>query len=151
MGLLKRWRQEHNSIRFFILFFLLCLPWLLSVTALTAHSRFPQEKENGRRNLLLITIDTLRADSLGCYGNLRAKTPSIDGLAKRGVLFSRAFANTSTTLPSHANILLGTTPLHHGVHENIRVRREGCGGVGEGPGKENAPLRQSVDRWRFCP
>lgn len=119
MGLLKRWRQEHNSIRFFILFFLLCLPWLLSVTALTAHSRFPQEKENGRRNLLLITIDTLRADSLGCYGNLRSKTPSIDGLAKRGVLFSRAFANTSTTLPSHANILLGTTPLHHGVHENL--------------------------------
>ena len=78
----------------------------------------PGRKET-KQNFLLITIDTLRADRLGCYGSRNPKTPNIDGLAGRGSLFSRAFANTSTTLPSHANILLGTTPNHHGVHENL--------------------------------
>jgi len=76
-------------------------------------------KEETKQNFLLITIDTLRADRLSCYGSQYPKTPNIDNLRERGVLFSRAFANTSTTLPSHANILLGTTPIHHGVHENL--------------------------------
>jgi len=71
-----------------------------------------------RFNLLLVTIDTLRADRLGCYGSSRARTPTIDGLARTGFLFSEAFAQTTTTLPSHANILLGVSPLVHGVHDN---------------------------------
>ncbi|KPJ64549.1 hypothetical protein AMJ44_12640 [candidate division WOR-1 bacterium DG_54_3] len=63
---------------------------------------------------------------MSCYGSEHLDTPNIDGLAERGVLFSRAFANTSTTLPSHVNILLGTTPPYHGVHDNINfVVREG--------------------------
>ena len=78
-----------------------------------------QRKAETKQNFLLLTIDTLRADRLSCYGSQNPKTPSIDTLAERGVLFSRAFANTSTTLPSHANILLGTTPNFHGVHENL--------------------------------
>lgn len=76
-------------------------------------------KTENKLNVLLITIDTLRADKLSCYGSQRPKTPHIDDLAARGMLFSRAFANTSTTLPSHANILLGVTPNYHGVHENL--------------------------------
>ena len=76
------------------------------------------EADRGRMNVLLITVDTLRADRLGCYGNTQVKTPRIDGLARRGALFNRAFAHTPTTLPSHTNILLGTTPLYHGVHDN---------------------------------
>ena len=89
-------------------------------------SIFPQRKGETKQNFLLITIDTLRADRLGCYGSQSPKTPNIDQLAERGVLFSRAFANTSTTLPSHANILLGTTPNFHGIHENLNfvVNRE---------------------------
>jgi len=89
-------------------------------------SVYSQRKEEPKQNFLLITIDTLRADRLSCYGSRYPKTPNIDSLAERGVLFSRAFANTSTTLPSHANILLGTTPNHHGVHENLNfvVREE---------------------------
>jgi arylsulfatase A-like enzyme/Flp pilus assembly protein TadD len=67
---------------------------------------------------LLITIDTLRADRLSCYDSTHLKTKNIDALAAEGVLFTRAFANTSTTLPSHTNILLGVSPLYHGVHEN---------------------------------
>jgi arylsulfatase A-like enzyme/Flp pilus assembly protein TadD len=69
-------------------------------------------------NLLLITIDTLRADHLSCYREGHARTPVIDGLARRGVRFDRAFAHTSTTLPSHTNIMVGATPSFHGVHEN---------------------------------
>ncbi len=83
-------------------------------------------RDKERLNVLLITIDTLRADWLSCYGSKHLNTPNIDSLSERGVLFSRAFANTSTTLPSHANILLGTTPPYHGVHDNINfvVREE---------------------------
>ncbi len=69
-------------------------------------------------NLLLITIDTLRPDRLSCYGSPYLQTPVIDALAASGVVFSRAFAHTPLTLPSHTNILLGTTPLAHGVHDN---------------------------------
>jgi len=67
---------------------------------------------------LLITIDTLRADRLSCYKPDFLKTPHIDALAARGTIFKRAFTHTSTTLPSHANILLGTIPFYHGVHDN---------------------------------
>lgn len=69
-------------------------------------------------NFLLVTIDTLRPDRLSCYNQDFAKTPNIDKLATEGVLFTQAFAHTPTTLPSHVNILLGTTPLYHGVHDN---------------------------------
>ncbi len=79
----------------------------------------PNPKAKNKLNVLLITIDTLRADRLSCYGSQNPKTPNIDALADRGMLFERAFANTSTTLPSHANILLGVTPNYHGVHENL--------------------------------
>ena len=70
------------------------------------------------RNLLLVTIDTLRADRLSSYDGRFVQTPVLDGLARRGVRFSRAFAHTPTTLPSHTSILTGTLPLYHGVHDN---------------------------------
>jgi len=91
---------------FFFIFF-------LSLSASTQ-----KEKEGTRLNVLLITIDTLRPDRLSCYGSPFLKTPYMDALADRGVLFTRAFAHTTTTLPSHTNILLGSTPLFHGVHDN---------------------------------
>lgn len=69
-------------------------------------------------NFLLITIDTLRADRLSCYDDRFADTPNIDTLAAKGLIFRRAFAHTPTTLPSHASILTGSTPLYHGIHEN---------------------------------
>ncbi len=85
-----------------------------------------ENTENSRLNVLLITIDTLRADKLGCYGSQVVQTPNIDALAKRGSLFTRAFAHNPLTLPSHANIFLGTTPPYHGVHDNMNfiVREE---------------------------
>jgi len=78
--------------------------------------------EGNNYNVLLITIDTIRPDRLSCYSTKYLKTPNIDALAEKGVLFERAFAHNSITLPSHANILLGTTPLYHGVHDNAKFR-----------------------------
>jgi len=105
-------RRNWTRIILFLLPVCLCL-------VLVASSLPFQKRGNGKQNVLLITIDTLRADRLSCYGSRILKTPHIDSLAERGVVFTRAFANTSTTLPSHTNILLGTTPLYHGVHENL--------------------------------
>jgi arylsulfatase A-like enzyme/tetratricopeptide (TPR) repeat protein len=67
---------------------------------------------------LLVTVDTLRPDRLSCYGSPFLKTETIDGLAEKGVVFRRAFAQATTTLPSHTTILLGKDPVHHGVHDN---------------------------------
>ena len=90
----------------------------LVLVALASASGQPLKAAPPRPNLLLITIDTLRPDRLGCYGATRVETPAIDKLARAGVVFGRAFAHTPLTLPSHTNILLGTTPLQHGVHDN---------------------------------
>jgi arylsulfatase A-like enzyme/Flp pilus assembly protein TadD len=69
-------------------------------------------------NVLLVTIDTLRADHVGAYGASRAATPTLDGLAARGVLFEEAIATVPLTLPSHASILTGQYPPTHGVRHN---------------------------------
>ena len=66
------------------------------------------------RNILLISIDTLRADGLGCYGNPRDTSPQIDSLAALGVRFSRALALSSWTLPSHMTMVTGLQPSVHG-------------------------------------
>src|SRR5262245_24324601 len=71
-----------------------------------------------RPNIILITIDTLRADHLGAYGDRRAATPVLDGLAGRGVRFADAVSHAPLTLPAHASILTGLTPPHHGVRNN---------------------------------
>lgn len=69
-------------------------------------------------NLLFVTIDTCRADHIGCYGFRQAHTPVIDGLAAKGVRFNRAFCLQPLTLPSHATILTGTHPAFHGIEDN---------------------------------
>ena len=70
------------------------------------------------KNLVLITIDTLRADRVGVYGDAEARTPVIDGLARRGVMFANAFAPTPITLPSHASLMTGRYPAGHGARHN---------------------------------
>jgi arylsulfatase A-like enzyme/Tfp pilus assembly protein PilF len=73
---------------------------------------------SGRPNILLVTIDTLRADHLGCYGRREAATPALDALAARGVRFETAVSHVPLTGPSHASILTGRTPLGHGFRDN---------------------------------
>ncbi len=69
-------------------------------------------------NVLLFTLDTTRADHLGCYGYPRIRTPNIDALAAEGVLFRNATAQVPLTLPSHSSIFTGTYPYAHGVRDN---------------------------------
>ncbi len=71
------------------------------------------------KHIVLISMDTTRADALSCYGNKHKTTPNIDALAAEGVLFENAIAPTPLTLPSHSTMLTGTTPLYHGIHDNI--------------------------------
>ncbi len=75
-----------------------------------------------RPNVLLITIDTLRADAVGAYGRPGTSTPLIDRLAQAGVRFADAHAHNVVTLPSHANILTGRLPPDHGVRDNAGFR-----------------------------
>jgi arylsulfatase A-like enzyme/Flp pilus assembly protein TadD len=72
-------------------------------------------------NVLLVTLDTTRADHLGCYGDAQARTPNIDALAAEGVRFARVYAPAPLTLPSHTSILTGLYPATHGVRNNGHV------------------------------
>jgi len=73
-------------------------------------------------NVLLVTLDTTRADRLGCYGHDGAQTPVLDGLARRGIRFDQAVAPTPMTLPSHTSLFTGLYPPSHGVRDNGRAR-----------------------------
>lgn len=75
-------------------------------------------------NLLLITIDTLRADRVGAYGRQDARTPNLDALAQKSLLFEQAFCQAPLTLPSHTSLLTGRYPFHHGVRDNAGALSE---------------------------
>ena len=85
-----------------------------AVEAMPQSAAAPQDKPD----IIVVTIDTLRADRLGAYGFEGVRTPNLDGLASRGVTFSRSVAPTPLTLPSHASIFTGTYPPYHGVRDN---------------------------------
>ena len=76
------------------------------------------------RNVLIISIDTCRADYLSCYGYSENTTPNIDALAEEGVLFEKVLAQVPITLPSHSSIMTGTIPTNHGVHNNFQKLSE---------------------------
>ncbi|MDI6845786.1 MAG: tetratricopeptide repeat protein [Candidatus Saccharicenans sp.] len=82
-------------------------------------------------NILLITLDTTRADHLGCYGYRAARTPNIDRLAAEGVLFRNAYCSAPLTLPSHATILTGLEPFVHSVRNNGHYLPEGVKTIAE--------------------
>jgi arylsulfatase A-like enzyme/Flp pilus assembly protein TadD len=87
--------------------------WLLAAAAPPA---------TRRPDILLITIDTLRADATGFSGNPKARTPVLDRLAARGRVFPNAHAHNVVTLPSHTNILTGLYPYQHGIRDNTGFR-----------------------------
>jgi arylsulfatase A-like enzyme/lipoprotein NlpI len=68
-------------------------------------------------NVVVITIDTLRADHLGCYGDKQIRTPNIDALAAEGARFERAYTPVPVTLPAHTVIFTGTYPMLSGMHD----------------------------------
>ncbi|NCC52800.1 MAG: tetratricopeptide repeat protein [Spartobacteria bacterium] len=75
-------------------------------------------RAKARPNVILVTLDTTRADRLGCYGYEQALTPTLNEMAAQGVLFESAFTCVPLTLPSHASMLSGLLPPEHGIHVN---------------------------------
>ncbi len=88
--------------------------WILALaltTGLTACDREP-----ARPNIVVITLDTTRADHLGCYGYERDTSPRIDALAAESVVYERAISTSSWTLPAHASLFTGKFTTSHGAH-----------------------------------
>jgi len=92
--------------------------------ALAAAAALRYRRPSVPRNLVLVSIDTLRADRLGCYGYSKIRTPHMDRFAAEGVLFENAVTVTPLTLPAHCSILTGRTPLRHRVFDNFGYRLE---------------------------
>jgi arylsulfatase A-like enzyme/Flp pilus assembly protein TadD len=93
---------------------LVCVFWLAS--SLTAATSTPP-RTNIRPNVILVTLDTIRADRMGFLGSERKLTPNLDGLARQSVVFTRAYAQVPLTTASHATILTGTYPQYHQVND----------------------------------
>ena len=72
----------------------------------------------GRPDIVLVTVDTLRADHLGCYGYFRETSPTLDALSRESVLFERCISPMATTLPSHLSLFTGLWPHQHGYVAN---------------------------------
>ena len=99
--------------------------FLLLLAAAVAGCRQPAEPAAGAargRDVVLVTIDTLRADAPGYAGDTRVATPQLDRIAREGRVFTRAHAQNVVTLPSHVDILTGLYPFQHGVRDNDGFR-----------------------------
>ena len=83
-----------------------------------APARAPDASAQTPRHVVIVTIDTLRADHVGAYGYAGARTPTLDRLAREGVRFDRAFASAPITLTSHASLMTGRYPPGHGARHN---------------------------------
>ncbi len=93
-----------------LVFIVVIIAWLCSHFIFSA---------NRIQRVILISIDTCRADYLSCYGYRRDTTPNIDELAKEGILFENVISPVPMTLPAHSSMLTGTVPVYHGVHDNL--------------------------------
>lgn len=102
--------------------------WILALVIITLGAAAVLLFLSGRsptvdvKNVLLISIDTCRADHLGCYGHPGPITPSIDAIADEAVVFSSAVSPVPITLPAHCSLLTGNIPPHHGVRDNLYSR-----------------------------
>ena len=96
----------------------LLLAAVLAVRVVVTRDDFAGLRGAKNLNVILITLDTCRADRLGCYGYSQVQTPAIDGFAARGVRFEDCIAQTPLTLPSHTSLFSGTLPFFHGVRDN---------------------------------
>ncbi len=93
---------------------------LVGVMLVAACGRAPQEAPPARPSILLVTLDTTRADAIGPEAK-GVETPAFDALTSRGRRFRQAYATAPETLPSHASMMTGLYPAGHGIHENGRV------------------------------
>lgn len=107
----RRWRDlTHRCFAAIVFFAVVCLFSQFAIAAANPATA-------SRPNVILITIDTVRADHLGCYGAKNIQTPTLDALAHDGVVFERAVSQVPLTWPSHAVILTGMYPFQNGVQD----------------------------------
>ena len=99
--------------------FVIFVIFVAFVVGAWAVSRWAASRNAAPGPIILISIDTLRADRLPAYGYTKVRTPNIDALAAGGVLFENAYSHAPQTLPAHASILSGELPFEHGVRDNI--------------------------------
>ena len=99
-------------------FFFALLIFMALINAGGFFATRPERATSDKPNLILISIDTLRADHLGCYGYAKDTSPHIDRLSNRGVTFSNVITQSNSTSPSHASILTSLYPIKHGVRGN---------------------------------
>jgi choline-sulfatase len=117
-------RREPSAFwRLLILGSRACAVCVLAAACTTPGSS-PQTAVLAPRNLVLITIDTMRPDHVGAYGCAAARTPTLDRLAREGTRFDRAFAVAPITLTSHASLLTGLYPPGHGARHNGTAVRD---------------------------
>ncbi len=107
-------KKRKKSLLYFIPIF------LLLIFAGFFYLRYPKNevKREGNLNVLVITLDTLRADRVGCYGHTKGETPRLDELAENGIKFENAVCQVPLTLPSHASLFTGLYPHFHQVRDN---------------------------------
>lgn len=128
-----RRREKSRGMAERIIILCSCLLWIVSILLIylwdeDINLTYPADKmgpAKNRPNVVLVTVDTLRNDYLGCYGNSGVFTPNIDRLAAQSYRFTQAVTVVPLTLPSHASILTGLYPDKHGVRKN-------SGRLGEG-------------------
>lgn len=94
---------------------------LIAAVSCNSGRQAPAKAAKEQRSVLLVTLDTTRADRLGCYGNKDGLTPFLDGFAKKSALFTHCETNVPLTLPSHTTILSGWLPMRHGVRVNVEM------------------------------
>ena len=82
-------------------------------------------------SIVLITLDTTRADHLGCYGYFRETSPNLDALAAESVVYDRAYSTCGTTLPSHVSLMTATSTLDHGIKNNMMTFAPGLPTIAE--------------------
>lgn len=110
---LRRKREFHKKLVIVPIGIVVCALWNHYPAPLPSAPKAKQQK-----NIVLVTLDTLRPDFLGCYGNNLIKTPCLDRLARRNSLFAEVVCSAPMTTPSHASILTSTHPIKHGAQDN---------------------------------
>ena len=111
-------QNKSRNFKTSVTFAKLCL--LAALVLLVAVALLSCSKSTARpiRNVILISIDTCRADYLSCYGYPRKTTPNIDALANESILFENVISPVPLTLPAHCSMMTGTIPPYNGVHDN---------------------------------
>ena len=109
-----------KSFRYMRLVILLLM--MLPAASILTWSCRRAERRSEIQQVILISIDTCRADHLSCYGFNRETTPHVDAVAREGILFLNTVSPVPLTLPAHSSMLTGTIPAYHGVHDNMEYQ-----------------------------